>query len=58
LAVKVIGRAFAGVASSAWDRIVNVGMVPREDAGKPQSSAIFGSRRTGTKAKTTRRVPA
>ena len=44
-------------AQSAWDRIVNVGMVPREDAGKPQSTAIFGSRRNGAKAKT-RRVPA
>jgi hypothetical protein len=32
-------------AASAWDRIINVGMIPREDAGKPQSTAIFGSRR-------------
>ena len=33
-------------AASAWERIINVGMIPREDAGKPQSTAIFGSRRT------------
>ena len=32
-------------AKSAWERITNVGMVPREDAGKPQSTAIFKSRR-------------
>lgn len=32
-------------AKSAWERITKVGMVPREDAGKPQSTAIFKSRR-------------
>jgi DNA modification methylase len=32
-------------AKSAWERITNVGMVPREDAGKPQSTAIFKARR-------------
>jgi len=32
-------------AKSAWERIMNVGMVPRDEAGKPQSTAIFGSRR-------------
>ena len=35
-------------AASAWERITKVGMIPREDAGKPQSTAIFarrGSRR-------------
>jgi site-specific DNA-methyltransferase (adenine-specific) len=34
-------------AASAWERITKVGMVPRDDAGKPQSTAIFGSRRKG-----------
>jgi adenine-specific DNA-methyltransferase len=37
-------------AASAWERITKVGMIPREDAGKPQSTAIFGSRRKRTKA--------
>lgn len=32
-------------AKSAWERITKIGMVPRDDAGKPQSSAIFGKRR-------------
>jgi DNA modification methylase len=32
-------------AKSAWERITKVGMVEREDAGKPQSTAIFKSRR-------------
>jgi site-specific DNA-methyltransferase (adenine-specific) len=32
-------------ADSAWERITKIGMIPREDAGRPQSSAIFGSRR-------------
>jgi hypothetical protein len=31
-------------AASAWERITNVGMIPREDAGKPQSTAIFRKR--------------
>jgi DNA modification methylase len=39
-------------AKSAWDRITNIGMIPREDAGKPQSTAIFGSRRKRQPAKT------
>ena len=40
-------------AESAWERITKVGMVPRDDAGKPQSTAIFGSRRKGKSQKTT-----
>ena len=39
-------------AASAWERIINVGMIPREDAGKPQSTAIFGSRRKRQKRAT------
>jgi adenine-specific DNA-methyltransferase len=35
-------------ARSAWERITKVGMVEREDAGKPQSTAIFKSRRKRT----------
>jgi site-specific DNA-methyltransferase (adenine-specific) len=31
-------------AKSAWERITAIGMVPREDAGKPQSTAIFKAR--------------
>ena len=32
-------------AKSAWERITKVGPVPREDAGKPQSTAIFKARK-------------
>ncbi|MCI0364041.1 MAG: site-specific DNA-methyltransferase [Phycisphaerales bacterium] len=32
-------------AQSAWERITKVGMVPRQEAGKPQSTAIFKARR-------------
>lgn len=35
-------------AKSAWERITKVGMIEREDAGKPQSSAIFKKRVQGT----------
>jgi site-specific DNA-methyltransferase (adenine-specific) len=38
-------------AESAWERITKVGMVSRDDAGKPQSTAIFGSRRKGKAVK-------
>ena len=53
---RALGRRSIGIehspvnAASAWDRILK-GMVPREDAGKPHSTAIFGSRRKGTRAK-------
>jgi site-specific DNA-methyltransferase (adenine-specific) len=36
-------------AASAWERITNVGVIKREDADKPQSTAIFKNRRKGTK---------
>jgi site-specific DNA-methyltransferase (adenine-specific) len=36
-------------ATSAWERITKVGPIPREDAGKPQSTAIFKNRRKSTK---------
>ena len=51
---RALGRRSIGIehsavnAKSAWERILKVGIVPREDAGKPQSTAIFGSRRKGT----------
>lgn len=32
-------------AASAWERITKIGMIQREDADKPQSSAIFENRR-------------
>jgi site-specific DNA-methyltransferase (adenine-specific) len=38
-------------AASAWERITKVGMIPREDAGKPQSTAIFRNRRKREVAK-------
>lgn len=41
-------------AKSAWERITKVGMVDREDAGKPQSTAIFKPRRGATGKKKTK----
>jgi DNA modification methylase len=38
-------------AASAWERITNVGVIKREDADKPQSTAIFGNRRKREVAK-------
>jgi site-specific DNA-methyltransferase (adenine-specific) len=38
-------------AASAWERITNVGVIKREDADKPQSTAIFKSRRKREVAK-------
>ncbi len=53
---RALGRRSIGIehspvnAKSAWERILK-GTVPREDAGKPQSTAIFGSRRKGSRRK-------
>lgn len=42
-------------AKSAWERITKVGIVPREDGGKPQSTAIFKSRRAAGGDKSSRK---